>query len=154
MKTIRQIADEIGVSKQAVRNQIANLGLQSTLRKNGNQFAIDEKQETLILQAFGKQMQSESQSSQSENANQTQSESQTTLHFTLRILEKEIEFLRDQLKVKDEQLERLDKRLAEAQILHADTKKMPLLPKPMDLEESSPQGGLWTRIFKRKKEGV
>ena len=33
-KTIKQIADEIGVSKQAVRNQIAKLGLQSSLQKN------------------------------------------------------------------------------------------------------------------------
>ena len=48
MKTIRQIADEIGVSKTAVSKQIANLGLRSGLRKNGNQFAIDEHQETLI----------------------------------------------------------------------------------------------------------
>ena len=48
MKTIRQIADEIGVSKTAVNKQIANLGLRSGLRKNGNQFAIDEHQEALI----------------------------------------------------------------------------------------------------------
>jgi DNA-binding MurR/RpiR family transcriptional regulator len=52
MKTIRQIADEIGVSKTAVNKQIANLGLRSGLRKNGNQFAIDEHQEALIKQAF------------------------------------------------------------------------------------------------------
>lgn len=52
MKTIRQIADEIGVSKTAVNKQIANLGLRSGLRKNGNQFAIDEHQEALIKQSF------------------------------------------------------------------------------------------------------
>ena len=52
MKTIRQIADEIGVSKTAVSKQIENLGLRSSLRKNGNQFAIDEHQEALIKQAF------------------------------------------------------------------------------------------------------
>lgn len=33
MKTIRQIADEIGVSKTAVSKQIENLGLRSSLRK-------------------------------------------------------------------------------------------------------------------------
>lgn len=52
MKTIRQIADEIGVSKTAVNKQIANLGLRSGLRKNGNQFAIDEHQEALINRLF------------------------------------------------------------------------------------------------------
>ena len=65
MKTIRQIADEIGVSKTAVNKQIANLGLRSGLRKNGNQFAIDEHQEALIKQAF-------SEKSQTEIENQTQ----------------------------------------------------------------------------------
>jgi len=147
MKTIRQIADEIGVSKQAVRNQIANLGLQSSLQKNGNQFAINGYQESLILQAFGKK-------TQSENAKQTQSNTQTDLHFTLRILEQEIEFLRSQLRAKDEQLERLDKRLAEAQILHADTKKMPLLPN-VNLEEpelNKPSISLWRKIFGQKNK--
>lgn len=57
MKTIKQIADEIGVSKQAVRNQIANLGLQSKLQVNGNTFAIDFAQENLIKQAFLKKSQ-------------------------------------------------------------------------------------------------
>ena len=70
MKTIRQIADEIGVSKTAVNKQIANLGLRSGLRKNGNQFAIDEQQEALIKQAF-------SEKSQTEIENQTQTKSQT-----------------------------------------------------------------------------
>lgn len=67
MKTIRQIADEIGVSKTAVNKQIANLGLRSGLRKNGNQFAIDEHQEALIKEAF-------SEKSQTEIENQTQTE--------------------------------------------------------------------------------
>ena len=147
MKTIKQIADEIGVSKQAVRNKIAKLGLQSSLRKNANQFAIDEQQERLIIRAF-------SENSQSENANQTQSESQTTLQFTLRLLEQEIEFLREQLKAKDEQLERLDRRFAEAQILHADTKN--LLTAPTE-PEANTSLNLFARIkktIKRKKRGI
>jgi len=146
MKTIKQIADELGVSKQAVRNQIAKLDLQTSLRKNGNQFAINEKQETLIIQAF-------SDKSQSENANSLQSELVTTLQSSLRFMEQENEFLRRQLEVKDEQLERLDRRLAEAQILHADTKK--LLPAKQDdsgesVENSSPSKGFFARIFGRK----
>ena len=52
MKTIKQIADELGVSKQSIRNEIAKQGLQSSLRKNGNQFAIDESCEALIKSAF------------------------------------------------------------------------------------------------------
>jgi len=139
MKTIKQIADEIGVSKQAVRKKIAKVGLQSSLRKNANQFAIDEQQEKLIKWAF-------SENSQTENANQSQTESQTGLQFSLRLLEQEIEFLRAQLKAKDEQLERLDRRFAEAQILHADTKN--LLSVPTEQEENISSLGLFARIKK------
>ena len=61
MKTIRQIADELGVSKTAVHKKIANLGLRSSLQKNGNQFTIDEHQEKLIKSAFTGESQTESQ---------------------------------------------------------------------------------------------
>ena len=105
MKTIKQIADEIGVSKQAVRNQIANLGLQSSLRKNGNQFAIDEHQETLILHAFY-------ETSQSENAKQSQSITKTTL----RLLEDENTFLKEQITIKDKQIEIKDRQIEELTI--------------------------------------
>jgi len=116
MKTIRQIADELGVSKQAVRNQIANLGLQSSLRKNGNQFAINAQQEALILKAFGTK-------TQSENAKQTQSESQSTLHFALRILEEENSFLKDQIRVKDNQISELTSTVkTQAESINADRK--------------------------------
>lgn len=51
-KTIKQIADELGVSKQAVTKCIDNLGLRSTLTKNGNFFVVGDSQEKAIKQAF------------------------------------------------------------------------------------------------------
>ena len=51
-KTIKQIADELGVSKQAVSKCIDNLGLRSTLTKNGNYFVVGDTQEKVIKQAF------------------------------------------------------------------------------------------------------
>ncbi len=101
MKTIRQIADEIGVSKTAVSKQIANLGLRSGLRKNGNQFAIDERQEALIKQAF-------LEKSQTENANQSQTKTQTEIHEVgdlVCVLQATIDTLQGQLEVKDRQIE-------------------------------------------------
>ena len=137
MKTIRQIADEIGVSKTAVNKQIANLGLRSGLRKNGNQFAIDEQQEALIKQAF-------SEKSQTEIENQTQTKSQTENHEVsdlVCVLQATIDTLQGQLEVKDRQIEELNARLAEvsaallaaqqtaaaAQALHAGTIQQQLL---------------------------
>ena len=137
MKTIRQIADEIGVSKTAVNKQIANLGLRSGLRKNGNQFAIDEHQEALIKQAF-------SEKSQTEIENQTQTKSQTENHEVsdlVCVLQATIDTLQGQLEVKDRQIEqqaqtitRLTDALAAAQqtaavaqALHAGTIQQQLL---------------------------
>lgn len=137
MKTVRQIADELGVSKTAVSKQIANLGLRSSLRKNGNQFAIDEQQETLIKQAF-------SEKTQTENANQSQTKTQTEnlkVGDLVCVLQATIDTLQGQLEVKDRQLEqqaqtitRLTDALAAAQqtaaaaqALHAGTIQQQLL---------------------------
>ena len=130
MKTIRQIADEIGVSKTAVSKQIANLGLRSGLRKNGNQFAIDEHQEALIKQAF-------SEKSQTEIENQSQTKTQTENHEVgdlVCVLQATIDTLQGQLEVKDRQIEKLTEALvaaqktaAAAQALHAGTIQQQLL---------------------------
>ena len=130
MKTIRQIADEIGVSKTAVSKQIANLGLRSGLRKNGNQFAIDEHQEALIKRAF-------LEKSQTENANQSQTKTQTENHEVgdlVCVLQATIDTLQEQLEVKDRQIEKLTEALvaaqqtaAAAQALHAGTIQQQLL---------------------------
>ena len=130
MKTIRQIADEIGVSKTAVNKQIANLGLRSGLRKNGNLFAIDEHQEALIKQAF-------SEKSQTEIENQTQTKTQTEnneVSDLVCVLQATIDTLQGQLEVKDRQIEKLTEALvaaqqtaAAAQALHAGTIQQQLL---------------------------
>ena len=126
MKTIRQIADEIGVSKTAVNKQIANLGLRSGLRKNGNQFAIDEHQEALIKEAF-------SDKSQTEIENQTQTENHEVSDLVC-VLQATIDTLQGQLEVKDRQIEKLTEALvaaqqtaAAAQALHAGTIQQQLL---------------------------
>lgn len=125
-KTIRQIADEIGVSKTAVSKQIANLGLRSGLRKNGNQFAIDEHQEALIKEAF-------SEKSQTEIENQTQTENHEVSDLVC-VLQATIDTLQGQLEVKDRQIEKLTEALvaaqqtaAAAQALHAGTIQQQLL---------------------------
>ena len=116
MKTIRQIADEIGVSKTAVSKQIANLGLRSGLRKNGNQFAIDEHQEALIKQAFSEKSQTKTQTENREVGD------------LVCVLQATIDTLQGQLEVKDRQIEKLTEALvaaqktaAAAQALHAGT---------------------------------
>ena len=147
MKTIKQIADEVGVSKQAIRNQIAKLGLQSSLQKNGNQLAIDEQQERLILQEFGEK-------SQSGNAKQSQSETETTLHFALRLLEDEIAFLKEQVKTKDEQITELTATVrTQAESINAD-RKNELAGTLIDGQQkliSSEETRAWWQFWKKDK---
>ena len=127
MKSIKQLADEIGVSKTAVRKQIENLGLRSSLRKTGNQFAISKPQEALILKAFMKD-------SQTKIGNQSETENieVSDLLFTL---QNTISMLQEQLNAKDQQIQMLNERLSDmtsalaaaqqtaaaAQALHAGT---------------------------------
>ena len=153
MKTIRQIADEIGVSKTAVSKQIANLGLRSGLRKNGNQFAIDERQETLIKQAF-------LEKSQTEIENQTQTKSQTENHEVsdlVCVLQATIDTLQGQLKVKDRQIEKLTEALiaaqqtaAAAQALHAGTIQQQLLTGEAGVDQQEPEQkrGWFSKLFR------
>ena len=159
MKTIRQIADEIGVSKTAVNKQIANLGLRSGLRKNGNQFAIDEHQEALIKQAF-------SEKTQTEIENQSQTKTQTENHEVgdlVCVLQATIDTLQGQLAVKDKQIAELNERLSEcsaallaaqqtaqaAQALHAGTIQQQLTDGAADLEQEQPQ----TNVVSGEKKG-
>ena len=156
MKTIRQIADEIGVSKTAVSKQIANLGLRSGLRKNGNQFAIDEHQEALIKQAF-------SEKSQTEIENQSQTKSQTENHEVsdlVCVLQATIDTLQGQLEVKDRQIEKLTEALiaaqqtaAAAQALHAGTIQQQLVTGDARADQQEQGSKLskrwWRRILGR-----
>ena len=142
MKTIRQIADEIGVSKTAVNKQIANLGLRSGLRKNGNQFAIDEQQEALIKQAFFEKTKTEIE-------NQSQTKTQTENHEVgdlVCVLRATIDTLQGQLEVKDRQIEKLTEALvaaqqtaAAAQALHAGTIQQQLITGEAGTDQQEPE---------------
>ena len=108
-KSIKEIAEELGVSKTAVRKQIANLGLQTSLRKIGNQFAIEKEQETLIKSAFSqKQSQTKIANQVSDFANQ----SETSLRL-VSMLQHELEIKNRELEIKNKQIEELNARLAE-----------------------------------------
>ena len=161
MKTIRQIADEIGVSKTAVSKQIENLGLRSSLRKNGNQFAIDEHQEALIKQAFFEKTQTEIEN-QSQTKTQTENREVGDL---VCVLQATIDTLQGQLEVKDRQIEqqaqtitRLTDALAAAQqtavaaqALHAGTIQQQLVAgegeELQQERETVPRRSWWKRLF-------
>ena len=167
MKTIRQIADEIGVSKTAVNKQIANLGLRSGLRKNGNQFAIDEHQEALIKQAFSEKSQTEIEN---QSQTKTQTKTQTENHEVgdlVCVLRATIDTLQGQLEVKDRQIEQQAKTITRltdaltaaqqtvqaAQALHAGTMHQQRLSSEVGCAVASVElerpKSFWSKIFRK-----
>ena len=175
-KTIKEIADELGVSKTAVSKQIANLGLRSSLRKYGNQFAIENQQEKLIKMAFRKNKQREiagenlvsDEQSQTTNANQSQTENHEVCDLVC-VLQTTVDTLQEQLSVKDQQIRELNARLAEcstallaaqetaraAQALHAGTIQQQLsdgedYAASVPDEQAAPNNRRWfSRFFRR-----
>ena len=175
-KTIKEIADELGVSKTAVSKQIANLGLRSSLRKNGNQFAIENQQEKLIKMAFRKNKQREragenlvsDEQLQTTNANQSQTENHEVCDLVC-VLQTTVDTLQEQLSVKDQQIRELNARLAEcstallaaqetaraAQALHAGTIQQQLsdgedYAASVPDEQAAPNNRRWfSRFFRR-----
>ena len=85
MKTIKQIADELGVSKTAVRKKIENLGLSEKVKTNGNRIEVDERQEKLIKSAFSQK------ETKTANANEVSEKSET-----LRLLSSMVSTLTEQ----------------------------------------------------------
>jgi len=153
MKTIKQIADEIGVSKQAIRNQIEKLSLQSTLQKKGNTFAINEKQEKLIKNGF---IDNKLEKSQSE----TQSALQSEMQSALRLIEEQNSQLYKELEIKNQQIEDLSSALvsaqkaaATAQALHAGTIQKQLQESEAEKEEVEiieEKTTFWQRVFGKR----
>lgn len=125
MKTIKQIADELGVSKTAVRKKIENLGLRSSLQKNGNQFAIDENQERLIKSAF----------SESEAETKTETDSQTETETVSAL----VSMLQRELDAKNEQIAHLQKLLDQEQQLRMVTEQKLLQIEDKQEQEEQPK---------------
>ena len=140
MKTIRQIADEIGVSKQAVYNRYkGNLHTVCAPYAHTEQgvLYLSEQAETLIKQDFLKDDRSNgAHTERSIGAVPEQSQEAGVVA----VLQATIDMLQGQLAVKDRQIEELNARLAEvssallaaqqtaatAQALHAGTIKQQL----------------------------
>lgn len=145
MKTIKQIADELGVSKTAVRKKIENLGLQSSLRKNGNQFAIDEMQEKLIKHAFSGNETETKNGNQSQTANHEVSDLVSVLQTSIDVLKAELEAKNEQLREKDRQISEMQAQLSmnqklldQEQQLHMVTeRKFQLIEQRQDQEETN-----------------
>lgn len=132
MKTIRQIADEIGVSKQAVQKRLAREPLKSCLypyieTRQGTKYIADTG-EKLIIEAFSENKESLSIDTGIDMGIDASIDGDTLVHSVVATLQ-------EQLKVKDQQIAALQQSLSDtthalleaqqtaraAQALHAGT---------------------------------
>lgn len=118
MKSIKQISEEIGVSKTAVRKKIENLGIENQFVKVGNKFLIDEKCEKLIKQSFDKG------ETKTESETRTQTEKLSENQFAILLQEltvknEQISALQETVRKQSETIENLTRALEAQTALHA-----------------------------------
>lgn len=119
-KTIKQIADELGVSKQAVFKKIDNLGCRQLLTKIDNQFTVDEALENTIKKAFSETINAHKTVNQSSTKSSTVNRKLTDyLTDTLELLQQQNTLLSKQLEEKDKQISNLQKLVDQSQQLQA-----------------------------------
>lgn len=171
--TIKELADELGVSKPTVSKAIDALGIQGELRKVGNRFVLSESQaaavKSQILQSGETETPPKPQEGTENEPPKPQSEMEKSL---ISLLESQITILQEQLSAKDAQIATLGKSLQDttaaltaaqdalqsttaaltaAQALHAGTIQQQLADKQASHEgQAEERKGFWQRIFKKR----
>ena len=154
MKTIKQIADEIGVSKQAIQKRIAREPLNSYIHPyvstEGTTKYISEAGEALIIGAFSKRVYTPSTVDETE----TGIDESKYVDTLIAMLQKELDAKNTQIVSLTEAnreltaaLENTTASLAAAHALHAGTMKHHLADGEIDPEQPS---GFWARLFGRR----
>lgn len=127
MKTIRQIADDLGVSKTAVRNRLTPEIRANYVQVVSGVLCVMPEGERLIQQAFGRK------GTQTDGA-------QVSANMCVEVCAL-VSVLREQIRVKDEQIAAITAAFGASQALHAGTIQR-------QLTDGKP--GLFSRVFKRR----
>lgn len=155
MKTIKELADELEVSKTTIRNHLNKLPDNLSVTKKNNILHLDSD-----VEAFIKDRVKRVSDNSSENGLYEQhimQERVSILEERNKELKDDNEYLREQIKYKNKDTERLHKLLDQQQQLHnnamqdLDTYKQErdnLLELREEQEESK---GFWSRLFGNKK---
>lgn len=144
LKTISQIAQELNVTRQAVYQKIKHsVELSTCLRK----FTVNEGNKTLYNLQGQELIKSAFESSVNVNCKQPVDSKRMSIDSKLiDTLQTTIETLREQLAVKDKQIEYLQERLAAEQSLHAGTIQKKTIEVKAQAQDkprpSAPRGGV------------
>ena len=176
--TIKQLADELAVSKSTIGRAIVQLGFQDQLCKIGNKYMLSETQ---ILQIKLQLSKDEEEKSLQANS-KTLHEEEKSLHgeekslqanqeMQKAILQEQLSILNKQLAIKDHQIQILQEQIGQltvtmesmataltaAQALHAGTIQKQLtehsdsMEQMPDQEQPKQKKGIFSRLFGRKE---
>lgn len=134
MKTIKEISEELNVSKTAVRKKIANLGIGNQFAKIGNQFAISEEQEKLIKQAFEK--------------SRPQTKTETKSETNREPIGNQFAILEQELAIKNQQIEEMQKTIVRQQ------DSIDSLTRALEAQTALHAGQLQLALEDKKKRGL
>lgn len=165
--TVKQLAEELGVSKPTISKAISDLGLQGNLHKIGNRFILEETE----IQAIKSQITQTPRPQETEivTEKQTEKAETETEKMLISALQAQIETLQqlstkdnqiamqaDQIKQLTDSLHDTTAALTAAQELHAGTIQQQLTDKQVGSEgqsegvsEPEERQGFWKRIFRR-----
>ena len=135
-KTIKQIADEIGIDKQKAYRYIKKNHIKESHQKSGVMY-YDEATEKLIVQAFSKY---------------TVSSETHQNHINDTVNDMLISMLQKELEIKNKQIEELNLRLAEAHKMAEQAQQLHGADKALELKEAQEPKLLEEQ--KRKKRGL
>lgn len=134
MKTVKQIADELGVNKQKVYRFIKRNCISEAHQKNGVMY-YDEATETLIYSHFNKI----SPQSEAHHEVHQSTSNDAVIDAVIKMLQQELEVKNKQISELTAALENTTASLQAAQALHAGTMQQQLLPEASaDVTEEPP----------------
>lgn len=117
MKTVKELSEEMGISKQALLKKINNLPINQQPTKFHGKYMIGEELESK-LKAYKKgKLRGEFVQEPIEN-NQTTTNQQPINNYIVDILKEQIEYLKKQIDAKDDQIDKIQKLLENQQVLN------------------------------------
>lgn len=146
MKTIKQLADELGVSKTAVRNYMSDEFRKKYTAKDSKGVITIDAEGCKLVAAFLERMDKLSQSTEKKFAETSENTENITIPRSV------LTMLEEQLKAKDEQIAALTETVrTQAQSINADRHKELAGTMKQMLPEAEVEPGkkknLWERIF-------
>ena len=140
--TVKDLAEQVGVSKQAISDKIKKLGLQNDLTRKGNRFVLTENQANLIKSAF-------QQTRQAQSTSNFTNQNTDLLYDIVKTLQAELETKNNQIEFLQEENRRLSEMAAQSQALHAGTIQTQLLSDNGSIDDKPKKRHWWQRSDKK-----